>query len=363
MAFDFPATPTTGTIYSPAGGPSYRWDGDKWQLVSTQYQLKTARQRNLLINPVFNWKQNLVGPYASGYLGDNWAMYRTLGTGVLSGQSRIAKVTPRGSLYRLRAVVTTPQAVLSANHFALIETYIEGADFNPIAWGLAQAIPAVLSFGWNGPAGTYGIVLSNNPINRSFLAPFTVAPGQANTDIYFDIPIPPTLTGTFRMDWGCALNVDFTLAAGSDSLGAAGWQDGDPLGITGMSNGIAAANTFEVFDVGFFADPDNTGLPPVWEPPNDAEDLRRAKRLYEFALPSGFSGNVTSGQAYTAFGRFEVAKRVSPTLIGSNSANTSFPATVGTLTNDPDLSWRETRTANATGTGLFRSLIAGNARF
>ena len=31
MAFDFPATPTTGQIYQPAGGPFWQYDGEKWK--------------------------------------------------------------------------------------------------------------------------------------------------------------------------------------------------------------------------------------------------------------------------------------------------------------------------------------------
>ena len=29
--FDFPASPTTGQVYAPTGGPAYQWDGEKWK--------------------------------------------------------------------------------------------------------------------------------------------------------------------------------------------------------------------------------------------------------------------------------------------------------------------------------------------
>jgi hypothetical protein len=38
MAFDFPASPTTGTLYQPAGGPTYRWNGSVWAVVAAQFQ-------------------------------------------------------------------------------------------------------------------------------------------------------------------------------------------------------------------------------------------------------------------------------------------------------------------------------------
>jgi hypothetical protein len=29
--FDFPASPATGDVYAPTGGPAYQWDGEKWK--------------------------------------------------------------------------------------------------------------------------------------------------------------------------------------------------------------------------------------------------------------------------------------------------------------------------------------------
>jgi len=31
MAFDFPASPSTGQVFTPAGGPAYQYDGEKWK--------------------------------------------------------------------------------------------------------------------------------------------------------------------------------------------------------------------------------------------------------------------------------------------------------------------------------------------
>jgi microcystin-dependent protein len=32
MAFDFPASPSVGQVYTPASGPSYQWDGIAWMV-------------------------------------------------------------------------------------------------------------------------------------------------------------------------------------------------------------------------------------------------------------------------------------------------------------------------------------------
>jgi hypothetical protein len=38
MAFDFPASPSTGTLYQPSGGPTYRYDGTVWSVIGAQFQ-------------------------------------------------------------------------------------------------------------------------------------------------------------------------------------------------------------------------------------------------------------------------------------------------------------------------------------
>jgi hypothetical protein len=35
MAYDFPASPTSGQTYTPSGGPTYTWDGTVWKTAST----------------------------------------------------------------------------------------------------------------------------------------------------------------------------------------------------------------------------------------------------------------------------------------------------------------------------------------
>jgi hypothetical protein len=38
MSFDFPSSPATGTLFQPAGGPTYRWSGTVWTAVAAQFQ-------------------------------------------------------------------------------------------------------------------------------------------------------------------------------------------------------------------------------------------------------------------------------------------------------------------------------------
>ena len=39
-------------------------------------------------------------------------------------------------------------------------------------------------------------------------------------------------------------------------------------------------NVFELFDVGLYLDPHNTGIAPPWQMPDEAEELRACQRYY-----------------------------------------------------------------------------------
>lgn len=72
MALDWPNTPTTGSVYTPAGSNvSWMWDGTKWTNVSG---LVAPSGRNFLHNPYFNIQQRGTGPWTTGgaYTADRW---------------------------------------------------------------------------------------------------------------------------------------------------------------------------------------------------------------------------------------------------------------------------------------------------
>jgi hypothetical protein len=51
MAFDFPSSPTPGTVFTPAGGPTWQWDGTTWLLVpAAAVPTLTAESRNRILN-------------------------------------------------------------------------------------------------------------------------------------------------------------------------------------------------------------------------------------------------------------------------------------------------------------------------
>lgn len=261
---------------------------------------------------------------------DQWAQYFVTSSGVLTVQ-QVASVTPAGSPNRLRATVTTADASLAAGEYWTLSQNLEGSNVADFRYGSAGAFASVLRFGFRGPAGTYAVHLGNSATNRSFVALFTIAAGQANTDTVQTIAIPGDTTGTWlTADGVIGITLDIVLAAGSTFQGVAGWQAGNVLGTSTVSNGMASAGAvFELFDVGLRLDPDATGVYGQYEVGEKHPDYR-AERYYRTSgtIAQRVGQPTASGRASTVWADFDVAMAKAVPL----GASTAGPSAVGTQT-------------------------------
>lgn len=235
-------------------------------------------KRNRIVNPAMQISSvngNTAGT-ATGYVpADNWSKYHVSSAGTLTVQ-RVQSRTPNGSLDRLRVTITAADASLAAGEYLTISQNIVGREVADFQYGTASAIQSILRFGFKGPQGTYAVALHNSALDRSYVSLFTISAPQANTDTEQTITIPGDTTGTWLTDSGTGITVDIVLACGSTFQGTTGWQAGNILGTSGVSNGMAAiSDVFEVFDVGLYADPESTGSAPEWELPS-YNGLRRS---------------------------------------------------------------------------------------
>jgi hypothetical protein len=256
----------------------------------------TAETRNRLVNPCFQISQENgnTSSTTSGYYGsDEWFTFY-IGTVVPTTQ-RVQSATPNGSVNRYRVTVTTADATLTTTDMLSVNAKLEGIRTADFKWGTAGARQIVVRFGFRGPAGTYTVNLVNSALNRSYIATFTIAAGQANADTEQIIVIPGDTTGTWLTDSsGAGIIVRFVLAVGPTYQGIAGWQAGDFRGSASNTNGMATAgNVFELFDVGLYLDPLATGLAPAWTMPDEAQEMEACKR-YWFSQ----TGIVMGGGAY-----------------------------------------------------------------
>jgi hypothetical protein len=366
MGFQFPNSPSVNQVYTAPTGLAYTWDGLVWKMTGTS-GVVTADSYNRIVNGAMQHSQengntgSANASVLSFYAADQWTVLSSTspGTGVAQ---RIQTVTPNGSINRFLFQVGTAKASLAAGDYLLIRQSIEGSKVADFGYGSASAKQSVLRFGWRSPAGTYSIKLGNSAGNRSYIANFTITAGQANADTVQTFVIPGDTTGTWLTDSGIGIVIDFAIAAGTTSQGVAGWQAGSVLVTSANTNGMAtAAAIYNLYDVGLYLDPNNTGVPPPWVTPDYASELIACKRYWQTALNAIFSGNVTSGSTYYAQMILPVTMRATPTANGTNGSASGFPATVGTT--NVFLTWlREGRVASATGFGQFNSSWDLNAR-
>lgn len=228
-----------------------------------------AVRRNRIVNGDMRVSQEngtTSGTTNGRYPVDQWAQYFVTSAGTLT-VAQVASVTPAGSPNRLRATVTVADASLAAGEYWTLTQNLEGSNVADFQYGGSSAKASVLRFGFRGPAGTYAARVGNSAANRSFVALFTITAGQANTDTVQTIAITGDTTGTWlTADGVIGMTLEIVLACGSTFQGVAGWQSGNILGTSGVSNGMGTGSAvFELFDVGLKLDPDATGVYGAYE--------------------------------------------------------------------------------------------------
>ena len=370
-----PGPLTPGQLwYEADSGNTFLWysDADSSQWVQQNIAAPvtempsglTAETRNRIVNPAMQISQengNTAGTTAGYYAADQWlTSFVTTGT---IGIQRVQSVTLNGSKDRLLVQINTADTSLAATEVLQIIQRIEGNRIADFQWGSASAKQVVLRFGFRAPAGTYGVFIQNGAGNRTYLVNFVIAAGQANIDTTQTFIIPGDTTGAWLTDTGIGIMLGFGLAVGSNFHGVTGWQAGAFNGTSSNTNGMATlANQFVLSDVGLYLDPLNTGVPPRFEMPDEAEELRACQRYYVTSLYNIYSSNVTSGNTYYLTTPLPVQPRTAPTLSGVHSIVSGFPGVIGTLVYIYN-GIRESRSASVTvNAGYFAQTYTANAR-
>lgn len=247
----------------------------------TASQVSIGRNRAVNADMSMSQENGNTSGTTDGYFGaDQWATYRVTSAGVITTQ-RVQSRTPAGATDRYRVTISTADASLAAGEYLKITQPLEGSNVKDFLYGTASAKASVLRFGFKGPAGTYAARLGNSATNRSFVALFTITAPQANTDTVQTIAITGDTTGTWlTADGVIGIALDIVLACGATFQGVTGWQAGNILGTSAVSNGMSTgAAVFELFDVGLKIDPDSTGVYGQYEVgPVDA--VYRPERYY-----------------------------------------------------------------------------------
>jgi hypothetical protein len=279
------------------------------------------------------------------YTVDRFAIYENT-SGALSAQQDSS--APTGFNNSLKITVTTADASIAANDRALFRQRIEGFNVADLGFGTANAKTVTLSF-WvrSSLTGTFGGSLMNGASDRSY--PFSYSISVADTWEQKSVTIAGDTTGTWLTTNGIGLQVNWSLAAGTDDAGTAGaWVGATKRGVTGQVQVISTLNatwyiTGVQFEVGSVATP--------FERRPFGTELALCQRYYYRTADNGSVTNIITVAVETAtnaaggvphpvsmravptitlgggIGFFSAASGIrTPTINGNRSSTTTFAA-------------------------------------
>ncbi len=338
-------------------------DADAAAVRTTLGLQNQAITRNRHLNPGFQICHDratgdvvAVGPNSQAYAFDG-ILVTVAGTGVLaSGQ--VLKTTPGGSPYRSRTTVSTVDSAIAAGDTYSLSFPIEGIDVADLMFGTASA----KSFTWRGivnaPAGTYGLSFSNHGGTRSYVTTFTIAAGQAGTDVLVTATVPGDTAGTWVQDYtGTGIVARICLASGTTWQTATpnAWTAGNLLTTSAQSNGMSStSNVFEVADIGLYL---GTAM-PTWELPEFSAEHRRCQRQYTVMSNLAMLGMMDSQSS--TLRRINIVWPILMRAVPAVSANWN----AGAPATDSASMWGasvSTNLGNSTGVAWMGSIVA-NAR-
>ena len=347
MAYDFPASPTIGQVYG-----AYTWDGEKWLSTAvaptgavrydlaqglTANQMAQARsnialtKKNYIINGGMQVSQEngvTAGSVSSYYAVDQFFVFFTLG-GLTTVQA--VGASPGGSTHRLRTFVSTPDTAMTGSKTAIITTRLEGLRVADLKAGSGSAKPVVLQFSVRAPAGTYSVGIRNTPNTRCYVGEYTIAAGEANTDVVKSIAFTLDTAGTWATDNTSGMEITWVLAAGSTNQTPAGvWTAGNFFASPNQFNFMGTINNdFWLGDVSLT----EGSVAPPFQLPDYASELALCQRYYwkSVASAGGYAGAAANN--FGALIKWPVTMRANPTVAVSGGTATNATGLVVNVAN------------------------------
>ena len=290
-------TGTTTLTGSLAGNPT----------TTGTYVMGSSFLRNRIINGNMTIDQRNSGAQITAanlintaYMVDRWAYFSSQAAKFTAQQNAGSVTTPVGFPNYLGMTVATAVTV-GATDFFNIGQSIEGFNFADLAWGTANAKTVTLSFVvYSSLTGTFGGVLRNSAVNRSY--PFTYSIPTANTWTTISVTIAGDTSGTWvGATNGIGVQVLFGLGVGTTySTTAGAWAAGNYLSATGAVSVVGTASaTFYItgvqLEVGTVATP--------FERRQYGQELALCQRYYEKSYAIGtVPGSVTAYSLGTTSG-------------------------------------------------------------
>jgi len=359
MAMDFPASPTEGQTYQAPGGPLYTYHAPAWRSGAPSPQALYGR-RNRIVNGAMQISQEngstAFSALTGGYAADQWqASAVSSSAAVTAAMTKVA--APAGEITNYIMMVASPaDTSAAAGEYAQFYQRIEGIRVADLYWGQATASrAAIIAFTVNLPvAGTYWVSLTNDTAAYSFLASYTISAGEVGQWVRKQVTIPAGAISAGTWSNGavlCAL-LHFTFHCGSTFTGVAGFQAGNFLAGPGQALGLSTAGGCYLTNVGLYLDPDNTGVPPRWEMPDEAQELAACQRYWRSYTKYMVTGYALTGGATYGSVPFSPPMRITPTANFVSPSYSNASALLDTGSTNTNGLYQITITSTGGGWGL-----------
>jgi hypothetical protein len=187
-------------------------------------------------------------------------------------------------------------AAIQPGDFFMLQQNIEGNRIADLLWGTANAKQAVLRFASYcgvGPSRAFSVAIRNGASNMSLVFALATHATQA-TWLEHTVVVPPCTTGTWPVNNALGMTISFCIAAGTtyQTANTGVWQSGAFLGTSAIGAYQVSNRLTQFAEVGFYADPYKTGVPPPFVIPVEADELRRCLRYWQKGF--GLRGTVVS---------------------------------------------------------------------
>jgi hypothetical protein len=306
----------------PTGATEYGYPTIINALVDELFDVQ-LRGKNFLYNGAWLLDQVNEGALYTINSGSTQTVDGWTGNAVGAGVFKVRRLADPDfpSLTCLEITCTTADAAIAAGDLYSLNANIEGYDTVDLLSGTASAKQITISFPMKfSVAGVYGIRLSNNSANRSYVG--TVTQDVANTREDKTVTLTLDTAGTWAgADNTTGLRLDFTLAAGSTYHGTAGWQAGVFVTTSAQCNFMSSTANIGYLgriklEQGAFATP--------WHPDDMdyAKVLAKGRECFRFA-PAGLSGVVDSSTTVWFGLPIDPPMRATPTISAISTATPS----------------------------------------
>ena len=219
---------------------------------SAEYSIPVTGFKNRIINGAMVIDQRNAGASVTpnnSYTLDRWSSGNSQ-TGKFSVQQNAGAVTPPTGFFNYLGCTSLSAYSVPSNEYFLLIHKIEGFNIADLGWGTANAQAITLSFKvYSSLTGTFGGVVQNSANTRTY--PFTYSIPVANTWTTNSITIAGDTTGTWVINNGVGIQLNFGLGVGSTFSGTAGsWAGTQYLSATGAVSVVGTSGaTFYITGV------------------------------------------------------------------------------------------------------------------